>query len=301
MPAAIQTSVLDVLKSAQEAATGNLNVNAVVSAATVSGTVSSIQSGTWAVRCQDGSGTALTSSASALDVNIKSATTNTTTTPILGTTNTAVIVVTGCAVVGFQVTGTWVGTLVSEISTDGTNYSSIMVLPVSGSAPVSSVTSNTVGSVGVWGQVSFRFRCTAYTSGTPVVILNTSTAGTSSVGIITPLPAGSANIGSVNAIQSGTWTVAQSVSTTGGLTSVSASTTSTQLLALNSSRLNAMIYNDSASSLYVALTTSATSTAFTVLVPANGFYELPPIRTFTGAIFGVWLSATGSARVTELS
>ncbi len=182
MPAAVQTSVLDTLKSAQDASTGNLNVNvSTISVATISGTV------------------------------VVSTITN----PV--TIGTLPALAAGTAVIGHVIVDT---------------------------APTTAVTGTFFQSV---------------------------------------QPTKEAN------------------STVGTLTSVSASITSTQLLALNTSRLGAYIYNDSASNLYVALTTSATSTAFTVMIPANGFYELPSPRLFTSAVFGVWLTATGSARVTELS
>lgn len=46
---------------------------ALVTDATISGTVAVTQSGTWSVRTQDGSGNAITSTANALDVNVKNA------------------------------------------------------------------------------------------------------------------------------------------------------------------------------------------------------------------------------------
>lgn len=63
-------------------------------------------------------------------------------------------------------------------------------------------------------------------------------------------------------------------------------------------RKGATIYNDSAAILYLLLgERGASSSAYTVQVPPNSYYEVP--FTYAGAVRGVWASATGSARVTE--
>jgi hypothetical protein len=81
-------------------------------------------------------------------------------------------------------------------------------------------------------------------------------------------------------------------------TNVAASATSVTLLASNTSRLAASIFNDSTSALYVKLGVTASATSFTVKVLAGGYFELPH-PCYTGVIDGVWDSATGTARVTE--
>lgn len=89
-------------------------------------------------------------------------------------------------------------------------------------------------------------------------------------------------------------------SPTSALTSVAGSATSVTLLASNTARTSAAIYNDSTAILYIALTSSAASaTAYTVQVPASGYYEV--LGGYTGQINGIWASATGNARITELS
>ncbi len=92
---------------------------------------------------------------------------------------------------------------------------------------------------------------------------------------------------------------------TGAITSVGDATSSTTILAANSSRKGATIYNDSDAILYLALAnvTASTST-YTVQVPAKAFFELPLSDggPYTGIIVGIWASdAGGSARVTELT
>lgn len=90
---------------------------------------------------------------------------------------------------------------------------------------------------------------------------------------------------------------------TGTLSSVSGATSSTTLLAANASRKGATIYNDSNAALYIALSATAVSaTAFTYLLNPGGSYELPLVQggVYTGQISGIWTSATGAARITEL-
>jgi len=87
---------------------------------------------------------------------------------------------------------------------------------------------------------------------------------------------------------------------TGTLANVSASASNQTLLAANAARKGAMIYNDSSATLYVKFGTTASATSYTVLMPANSYYELP-YPVYTGIIDGIWSSATGSARVTELT
>lgn len=90
-------------------------------------------------------------------------------------------------------------------------------------------------------------------------------------------------------------------SATATLTNVAASASSVSLLALNTARKQAAVYNDSTAILYLKLGTTASVTSYTVQLPANGYYELPGISVYTGAIQGIWASATGNARITELS
>jgi hypothetical protein len=83
-------------------------------------------------------------------------------------------------------------------------------------------------------------------------------------------------------------------------TNVAAAITTNTLLAANPARLGATIWNDSTSVLYVRLSTfGASATTATVKMPADSYYEVP--FGYTGAIQGIWVSATGSARVTELT
>jgi hypothetical protein len=97
------------------------------------------------------------------------------------------------------------------------------------------------------------------------------------------------------------------VSTTGAkaatatLTNVAASASSTTLLASNANRLGAVIVNDSTSVLYVKYGATASSTSYTYRLGINATLTLDGALLYTGLISGIWVSATGAARITELT
>lgn len=84
------------------------------------------------------------------------------------------------------------------------------------------------------------------------------------------------------------------------LSSVAASASSVTLFASNSAAKGRFLTNDSSSSLYLAYASTATTSAYTVLIPANGYWEMPQ-PVFTGIVSGIWVSAVGNARLTETS
>lgn len=86
---------------------------------------------------------------------------------------------------------------------------------------------------------------------------------------------------------------------TSAVTSVAGSASSVTLLVSNANRLGATVYNDSTAILYVKLGATASTTSFTLKVFPEGYVEIPAY--YTGVIDGIWASATGSARITELS
>lgn len=92
-----------------------------------------------------------------------------------------------------------------------------------------------------------------------------------------------------------------SKSATSTPTNVGGSATSAALLASNASRKGMYVYNDSTSALYIMYGAIASATAFTVKIGSQGFFEMPTSPVYTGAINGIWDTATGSARVTELT
>jgi hypothetical protein len=100
---------------------------------------------------------------------------------------------------------------------------------------------------------------------------------------------------------SGTVTATATKPGTATQTSVASTvTTNTTLLAANAARLGASIYNESTSVLFILLGAGTESaTVYTLQMAAGAYYEVP--NAFTGIIKGHWVTANGSARVTELT
>lgn len=97
----------------------------------------------------------------------------------------------------------------------------------------------------------------------------------------------------------GTGVVKIARSTTGAKSNVASSATSVTVLASNSSRLGASVYNDSTQILYLDLTGgTASSSSYSLQLAAGSWYILDA-PWYTGAITGLWASANGNARVTE--
>jgi hypothetical protein len=84
------------------------------------------------------------------------------------------------------------------------------------------------------------------------------------------------------------------------LSNVASSATNVTLLAANANRIGATIFNDSTQVLYVKFGATASSTSYTVQVAASGYYEVPA-PVYRGIIDGIWASANGNARLTELT
>lgn len=94
--------------------------------------------------------------------------------------------------------------------------------------------------------------------------------------------------------------VTDQTASTATRSSVAASLVTVTLLAANSARLGATIYNDTLTGLlFLALGAGATTTDFTLRMLPQSYYEVP--FDFVGIITGVWSVADGSARITELT
>jgi hypothetical protein len=92
---------------------------------------------------------------------------------------------------------------------------------------------------------------------------------------------------------------------TATLANVAGSASSVTLQAANTLRKGLVIVNDSTAILYVKFGSAASTTSFTYFlagsvggVPAT--LELPAV-VYNGIVTGIWASATGNARVTELT
>lgn len=93
--------------------------------------------------------------------------------------------------------------------------------------------------------------------------------------------------------------------TTSTLTNVASSATSVTLLASNSNRKAVIIVNDSTAILYIKFDSSAASTTSYSLVIPPISNSIPSFITFdrsdySGAVTGIWSSANGNARITEV-
>ena len=122
-------------------------------------------------------------------------------------------------------------------------------------------------------------------------VVGTGVAGTPAGGVLT-----------IQGSASGTpIPVTQTIVTAGTstLTNVASSATNVTVLASNTNRRGATIYNDSSSLLYMKLGTTASATSFTIKLFPYSYWEVP--FNYTGEIDGIWASATGAARVDELT
>ena len=87
---------------------------------------------------------------------------------------------------------------------------------------------------------------------------------------------------------------------TASLTNVASSATSVAVLAANTNRKGLIVENDSTAILYLKFGATASTTSFTIKMVANTRWEMQdPI--YTGQIDGIWATANGAARVTELT
>jgi hypothetical protein len=85
------------------------------------------------------------------------------------------------------------------------------------------------------------------------------------------------------------------------LTNVADQDTNIQLLAANADRRGVIIHNDSPGILYLKYGATATTTGYTYKIAADGTWDMP-MPIYTGQIDGIWTSsASGSARITELT
>lgn len=112
------------------------------------------------------------------------------------------------------------------------------------------------------------------------------------------------NDGRVKAVMSDTSGAAstpidQSAAAT-SLANVASSASSVTLQAANTARRGWTAFNDSSQVLYVKFGATASATSYAAKIPAGGYFEMPrPI--YTGVIDGIWASAQGSAKVTEIT
>lgn len=87
---------------------------------------------------------------------------------------------------------------------------------------------------------------------------------------------------------------------TATLSNVSSLASNQTLLSTNNDRLGVTLYNDSTQSLFVKYGATASSTSYTVKMGPGDYWEMPqPI--YAGQLDGIWDSANGAVRITELT
>lgn len=85
---------------------------------------------------------------------------------------------------------------------------------------------------------------------------------------------------------------------TATLTQPPAANTTAVLLAANGARKGVIIQNDGSTALSLAFASTASATAYTILIPAAGSWTMGDF-VYGGPISGIWAgSPTGNARVT---
>jgi hypothetical protein len=178
---------------------------------------------------------------------------------------------------------------------------------ISGSVSVTNfpATQPVSGTVAI-GAGSAAIGTVALTTGSAAIGTVALTAGAAAIGSVTVsnFPASQAVTGTFfQATQpvsiAGTVSTTSAVATTGTLSSVAASAASTTVLASNAGRRGFSIFNDSTAICKIAFSATASAIAFTLLLQPNSFFESSIL--YTGVVSGIWTSAAGSARVTELT
>lgn len=246
----------------------------------VSGTVAATQSGTWSVRNQDGAGNSLESS-----------TTNPSGTEralIVRSIPSGTQTIAGASSDNTTNSSSKVPAIVARANTSAPAWTDGYMVPLS---------VDTAGALRITGSITANNSSVSTTGSAPP------SSATYVGGSVTTTPP-TYTTGQMNALSI---TTAGSLRTedfsgvsTSSVTSVTSSATNTTILSANTGRRGAMIYNDSNQRLYIKFGTTASTTSFTVQIAAGGYYEFPyPI--WRGQVDGLWSSANGAARVTELT
>jgi len=241
------------------------------------------------------------------------------TTKVIGTVNVA-----AAQTIAATQSGTWTVQPGNTANTTAWKVDgSAVIQPVSGTL-TAVTTVSTVTNLSQMGGVAIALNTGTRSAGTQRVTIATDdlvpvTGTLTAVTAITnALPTGANVIGALTANQSvnqaqvagtttatnagstsaGTQRIIQATGATGTLSNVAASATSVTVLAANTARLKAVFYNDSTVNLYLKFGTTASATSFSYLLNAGMTLEE---THYNGIITGIWASATGNARVTEVS
>lgn len=85
------------------------------------------------------------------------------------------------------------------------------------------------------------------------------------------------------------------------LANVASSATNVTLFAANPAARGRIIFNDSTAILSIKFGATASATSFTDQVAAASRYVFPDTPFYSGQVDGIWASANGNARTTELA
>lgn len=96
-------------------------------------------------------------------------------------------------------------------------------------------------------------------------------------------------------------TVNVAASATATCTNVVSSATNVTLLSSNTARKGAVFYNDSTQICYLKFGATATSSSFTIPMAAASLITMGNDPVYTGVVDGIWVTANGNMRVTELT
>lgn len=205
--------------------------------------------------------------------------------------------------------GTYAGISFGITASDdtGTTFYNVPIYDVAANqwlAPGSTITPGTNASKLYWVPVSpanqqIKVLASAYTSGTGNIRISYGTVPGSAGSTMAQLMDAAGNNRGVNVDAANNLTVSQYAATS-TLTNVASSASTVSLLASNTAAKSRIIYNDSTQVLYIKYGTTASTTSYTVQVAANGYFEFPQ-PTYTGAVDGIWASANGNARITEVA
>lgn len=132
------------------------------------------------------------------------------------------IALNGAGTVGIQISGTWVGSITSEGSVDGTNYSALPCAALTSGGIGSVFTVNNIFQMSVAGLAYIRMRGTTVTSGTATINL-ISNHSVGAISVLNSLPSGTNTIGSISNI-SGTVSLPTGAATASNQTTLGSQT-----------------------------------------------------------------------------
>lgn len=84
------------------------------------------------------------------------------------------------------------------------------------------------------------------------------------------------------------------------MANVESAATSTLIFAANLKAVNRMVHNDSSAILYLKYGSAASDTSYTVEMGPGDYFEFPT-PCYRGVVYGIWASANGYARTTEVA